>query len=252
MTYTKEVVMSIVRDFLGDNAQGVYIPSEEYEWGMSDLCAVSEMDEDGIAWEIEEITGFDLCRGATKVVIVPINEDYVIKLNITGTYLTKEQCRDAGLSYPCIDRTASSDTMDYENALYEDIPEELQSIIKPNILIGEYRGMPIYIQEKIKTTYENCCHVVEKCYENADQQLVTSVQSIVANTCPAGYRSSILPEAFICDMVKAFGEQLTEQMLLQLKESSIYDLNFGNFGYDKSDKPCLFDIGGFDEGEFFN
>lgn len=253
MTYTKSEVYSILTDLLGENPEGIFIPSSEYEYGFSESPTMSKMNENE-TWAVEEIEGFELCRGATKVVIRPVNADYVIKLNITGTYLTEEECEIAGLKYPYIDRHSSYDTLDYENAIYEELPDELRSIIKPNIYLGEYCGISIYIQEKIKYTYQEDSYSAEIRFSEISDNKKDFIKTVLTKSKPAGWskNSTLFPEEFVADMVSKFGEKKTEKILMQLKDSCIYDLNFYNFGYDKEGFPCLFDIGGFQEDEFFD
>lgn len=250
MTYSKEKILSIVQDFLGNNPTGVYAPSSDYEYGISDLPAVSKLNFDDV-WTIEGINGFDIYRGATKVVISPYKSDYVIKLNITGTYLTEDECKEVGLEYPYIDRVSKQDILDEEIALYENVGDELKAFIKPNIFIGRYNGIPVYIQEKVFTTYEYTEWTISQKFRQQTPRHKQLTNRLAEKTIPAGWRSKIFPEAFISDMILAYGVMYAWKILTQISEAGISDLNYGNFGYDKNGLPCLIDIGDFCEEEFF-
>lgn len=247
----KDYIFQIVSLMIGDNATEILIPSSEYEYGISDDPAVS-MSEDNEIWEIEDCHGYHVMRGATKVVIIPSEEDFVIKLNITGTYLTEKECQDYGLEYPHMDRRSKQNVLDEENAIYEDIGMRAQKFIKPNIYVGDFNNIPVYIQEKIKIAYDFGSGPSEKKYSKTEDNIKWIVNSIGEMTKPAGWHTSLFPNPFIYDMIQAYGEDDTAMILAQLRDAAIYDLNYGNFGYDMKGLPCLFDIGGFSEEEFFS
>lgn len=246
MVATKDYVFSLLSDFIGESANKILVPSSEYEYGTSPDPTIA-MDEDGDIWNIEDMIGYSVMRGATKVVIIPTQEDFVIKLNITGTYLSEKECETFGYEFPHIDRVSIQNILDEEIAMYDNMPTELKEFIKPNIFIGYFNNIPVYIQEKIKASYEYSEEASwERFIKRGDSLKVTEVQTVNKHLIPS------FPAPFISDMFEIFGEENTKTILCQLRESAVYDLNYGNFGYDMENKPCLFDIGGFDEAEFFH
>lgn len=250
MVANKEYVFSLLEDFVDNDVEQILIPSSEYEYGSCPLPAIG-MNAKGEIRDIDDTVGYSITRGATKVVIIPTQEDFVIKLNITGTYLTERECETLGYEYPHIDRISEQNILDEEIAMYNDMPIELQGFIKPNIFVGYFNNIPVYIQEKIRNSYENSEETSKERFLNERAERLTEISSLQAMIKPTGWRSSLFPSPFINDMLNYFGEEKTKSILTQLCDAAVYDLNYGNFGYDMEDKPCLFDIGGFEESEFF-
>ena len=212
------------------------------------MCA----DKDGNMWTIEDTYYCSIMRGATKIVLIPRGGDYVIKLNIDGTYLTERECDLCGLEYPHIDRRSVENVLDEEIALYESAPAELKEFIKPNIYVGDFNNIPVYVQEKIGSIYENVAWSSEERYKDSSKENHGVIESISNSIKPAGWSSSLFPDPFINDVVENFGEAKAYTILMQLKEQPIFDFNYGNFGYDQKNIPCLIDIGDFSEDEFFS
>lgn len=246
----KERAFNILNDFIFSNIKEILVPSEEYEYGDSLLPTAYLTNYDELVPIINNIN-VSVFRGATKIVLIPAKENFVIKLNITGTYLTESECQNFGFDFPTVDRHSEQDILDEEVALYDGLSKTLQNFIKPNLYIGEFKGIPVYIQEKIKIDYEKASGAAAKRFKEESEEVRNSIKILESKSRPAGWTSSIFPAPFLNDMVNFYGEQRTEEIISQLKESSIYDFNWGNFGYDLNDRPCLFDIGGFDEEEFF-
>jgi len=252
MTYSKAEVFSIVREMLGDGAEDIYLPSEEFEIGCSDAFPIS-LGTYG-AFNVEGTMEVEVYRGATKVVLVPVQSDYAIKLNISGTYLTEDECDEAGFQYPHIDRLSSENVLDEENIMFESLPKELKEIILPNIYIGDCGNIPVYIQKKVKATYGRVTGLAEARYKAKGKSRTTSVQKALKSSTPVGLNwiiHSVLPEAFVSDLIDFYGEEKASLILQQLSVSEITDLNYENFGYDMEDRPCIFDIAGYNENDFF-
>lgn len=253
MNYSREEVLEIVREMLGENIEGIYIPSEEFELGVSDAFPISNTDYG--AWDIENTDEVEVYRGATKIVFVPAHKDYAIKLNISGTYLTEDECKDANYLYPHIDRISTKDVLEEENVIFEDLSDELKELIFPNIYVGKYEEISVYIQKKIKKTYDEAIGAAWIRYSNEGKKRIESVHRALKRSTPFGLNwaiHAVLPEPFISDMIDFYGEEKVEYMLQHLVTSGIDDLNYSNFGYDINDKPCIFDIAGFNEVDFFD
>ena len=251
MTYTKELVMSIVEKMLGPRPTGIYVPYDEYQYGESDDPSMSRIEDYEDDWKICDTKDFIVRRGATKVVITPLKEDFVIKLSITGTYFSESECHYYSCEYPCFPQKATENVLFKEEKIYNIAPPLLKKIIKPNLYIGSYNGIPIFIQEKVAYTWEYIKNKYDRKFNRTDVLRQETVKTIQGMSHREG-ESALLDDSFVNLICDWLGEEKTMSLLLELKKSNIYDLNDGNYGLDSKGRPCLFDIAGFDEDEFFD
>lgn len=251
MTYTRDLVMSIVEEMLGPRPTGIYVPHDEYEFGGSDDPSMSRIEDYEDRWGIYDTEDYIVRRGASKVVIIPLKEDFVIKLGITGTYYSESECDYYNCEYPCFPEKATFNILFKENRLYNKMSDLLKRIVKPNIYIGSYNGIPIFIQERIANIWDHIKSKYDHKFRRAEDSKRNAVKSIQSASCREN-DAPLLDDSFVNLIYDWLGEEDTMSLFLELKNSGIYDLNYENYGLDYAGRPCLFDIGGFDELEFFD
>lgn len=252
MTYNKEDVLRMVQDMLGEDASGLYISEDEYEYG--EECDVLSNVE--YFFRVSETSYIDVKKGASKVVLIPRHEDYVIKMPITGIYQIKD-LHDPDFTYPEdpdyeIVRTSSYNVLDEEMAMYDDMPELLKTFCKPLIYIGTYHDIPIYIQEKISDTwmdvnqYDNQYKICSNAIKSEARIILNSTKQFTAD----GREREIFPIEFVEHIVKDYGKK-AESLIQEVIEANIYDLNEANYGFDLMGKVCLIDYGGYDDSAYW-
>lgn len=248
MEYDVSEIMRIVRFMLGDDATGVYINTCEYSWGeRGDI--ISEITDD--PWLVESTGNISVYRGATKVVFVPKDKKipYVIKLVVTGIYSSERDEEDPWYSHKNVTliRESECDILDMENAMIENMGEEVAEFIKPNIYVGEYNGISVYIQEKVRCTQEQLDNAGSCAYTPKDtrKDISDGIDRVNDKYC-----TGICWE-FLYNMIEYYGEETVKEMLELLEQECVYDLHEGNYGYDYSGRPVLIDIGGYDSQYFW-
>ena len=133
-------VIDLVRHWLGKYVTGIWIPVGLYLGENS--CSIFSNLEEG--FEIKSTDEVEVKFGTTKLILIPKNKSYVIKITISGT--CDLDCESGW--YIVQENLASNDILSYENYLYNKMSKDLQKIVLPNHYIGEFNGLRIYIQDK--------------------------------------------------------------------------------------------------------
>lgn len=169
-------------------------------------------------------------NGASKVVLIPDNTSYVIKIPFYGiSGYDEEVCPYMGAVSPLIETEEPNDYCALESAIYlEAMDWGLENFFVPTVYVGDVFGVPIYVQTRIK----NIRHMTDK--ENTFK-----------------YASIKGSEEFDSDvgaqLVEFYSLEEVETLLRFLKSYRINDVdNFRNGGYDPSYKRHVFwDYAGF-------
>ena len=262
MINIKEKVFEILSLVLGDDATGIYGDYAFYESTDPETTFYSTVTEKGFGWVIEDVDKVSIKNGFSRIVIIPEKENFVIKLPITDIYdhLAKVHMKqEADICIPvgevcaipkekyssveegfmcCATYNRDCDLMDEENAIFEEVPDELKTLFLPNEYIGEFNGIPVYIQEKVQCTAED----ME--YEGTIDEETYFKYFNKAENLSKKTKYFELIESFLADCINVYGEAITEKLLTFLRDNCINDLHTGNIGYKQDGSPCIIDYAG--------
>ena len=226
--------------FVDDGVCSGYAEPQDYEI-LTDIESGTTINED--------VKGARIKFGATKLVIVPNEGNYVIKMPFTGIYHTergKYDENDDWVPYDTYDfrlvSHTSGNVCDEEIAMMQDFTDELNSIIAEQEFVFWYGNVPIYIQSKVSEPSAWLPDVVI----NTEYSLT---KRAIASKIQADH--SRYYKGFILRLIKMFGIQKANNILYEMDEC-IYDLHDENLGYDKNGNCVLFDIAGYDSQQWFN
>lgn len=217
--------------------------------------------------------GYDYAYGASKMVIIPEDSDFVVKIPFRGQLLSDRRCyHNTGTFQSFIKRNQSVlllddeqsneyDEYDYFSILsplsgaydyvtgtdyeYDYCGVEEQLYLKaeevglaPLFAKTEYiniiNGYEIYIQQKCDCDY----HSSSRTYSEEDEKSTTVVQSL-----KEGHYSSSFALCWLIDVYNAYGEEMLIN-LLEFEQEWLQDMHYGNYGY-RNGKPIILDYSGF-------
>lgn len=188
--------------------------------------------------DIHRVPEFDYESGATKLVIIPENRDYVIKIPFTGIldwgdegdrteYIPFYGAEDDGWG----DDYCRAEEMFYEMAEKAGYEE----FFMPIYCEGTMRGHSIYTQEKVDIFVSHCSIAEQEKYSSKE-----SKQKVKDKNYP-------LPKLWLASCLTAFGEdeeKLNNFLDFLEKTGMNNDLHSGNLGFFKG-RPIIIDYGGF-------
>lgn len=249
-------VFNFVERLLGAHAEGLYI-SEDVVYGDDNVESIpictNFNEQSYFIVEEEGDKDFSLAVGMTKLVIIPTNRSYVIKIPFSGLYrLTDLHYKDDGeIDYVVSTFTQLSNVTDdicyEENEVCDNFTEDTCSIIAKNIYVTNLNGIPIYIQEKIDHT------VNLECYSNVEEKCA-ELGALPAEVKIAKYLYykkyyDHFPLHYLYLLLKKYGIYRT-MCLYEEIEDNINDLHRNNYGLSREGMPILIDIGGYDSGRW--
>lgn len=234
----KNEILQEVREIVGEDFEGIFV----------DIANIEKMDYDyhifldaTLTRTLPKSNKYKMNGGATKIVIIPNDADYVIKIPITGTYITE---RDAdGNEIHALEGKVNMtefDHLEHEQNVWRILNRESKKVFLPNITVGEINGIPIYVQERVaKTFMDTRSDQIEK-----TEGSVKSAQKLIEKS---GYGSnddvSILSEDFIAAIVEYYDEETARQVLGDAGD--IGDLHDENYGFTEDGRPVIFDYADF-------
>lgn len=184
---------------------------------------------------------YSIASGTTKVVIIPKEEDFVIKIPFSGIEDWENQPYeyDEETDEYIYDENWEAfklfNTYDYcevEEKIFCDAEEEgLDFAFAATAYLGEAQTFPVYIQEKAKIL-------------NWDGKRKYSNEEISTIRETYKYDLEKLSEVWVLDFIKCYGKKLFERFLQFTIDAHINDLHNGNVGYIGS-QPVLVDYSGF-------
>lgn len=271
----KKEIYDILSLMLGENATAIITDEDAIEYG-GDGIFYSQFDEAGIpAFEIQTTESCKVDAGCSRLVLIPKDKDYVIKLPImivgSITYdvrVKKEFWIDEfpnaredneyyyinGLSeiefyeysgfeklakHFTITRRQQTDLMDEENAYFDDEPI-LHKVLLDNEYEGDFNGIPVYTQKKATAWRDTARSAIE----SAEKDVVRVVRA--ESFCRS------FPDEWISACIKNFGQADTISILAAMASMGIdVDMNANNFGF-RNDVPCVFDYGSYYESEVWS
>lgn len=232
MKFNKKDVMEFVRKALGDNATEVLIDRYTIDECDNPYDFTIFLDKDcKFPLSFGEGEDFYIDSGYSKLVIIPKNRSYVIKIPWTGVYTnTDEYGEDIEDTF---DYELSYSPMEEEINYYNDVDEEAKQYLAENKFVGLYNNsIPIYVQEKIK-------HIGWGAVTNTSVTGKFSVKTCVQ-------RLSV-------KIAKMIVEQLgyDEGLRVVRELDDIDDLHSGNYGFDKYGQFKIIDYAGFNTDNYF-
>lgn len=244
MKYSVEKIYEYVREIFGDNyIEGAYLNQEFIDGGEPiDYTDVYTNFDCQNYFTLENNMSIPIAWGATKLVIIPPHENYVIKIPFTGLY--RGDMDEEGVFVNChkVKDLEVENVCDQEIDMYENFTSDLQKIVLPLEFIGMLDNLPIYIQEKIKTTYEDSEDYASEFKYNKDGRF------------PAWYMIAryIMEEAnydrfhviFLMRMMRQVGISITREIVNEVIDE-ITDIHTSNYGYTKDGRCVIFDIAGY-------
>lgn len=233
MKFNKKDVMEFVRKALGDNATEVLIDRYTVDECDNPYDYTIFLDRDcEIALSFSEEEEFYIDSGCSKLVIIPKNRSYVIKIPWTGVYTnTTEEGEDVEESI--FDYELNYSPMEEEINYYNDADEETKQYLAENEFVGLYNNsIPIYVQEKIK-------HIG---WGAATNTSVSNKFSIKVCVYSLGVK-----------IAKMIVEQLgyNEGLRVVKELDDISDLHNGNYGVDKYGQFKIIDYAGYNAENYF-
>lgn len=269
----KTEILEILETMLGTNATAIITDEDAIEYGGNGIF-YSQFDNEGLpAFVVQSTENCKVAAGCSRLVLIPRDKDYVIKLPITTvgriTYdvrVPKENFWNCeivtseddeyyymrGISeveyleyennfFEVLEkrftktREQVTDLMDEENAYFDDEPI-LREILLENTYEGDFNGIPVYTQKKA-SSYDD---------EFSYKSLSAAEQNVVDKINKATW-GEIFPARWTLDCVEEFGEELTIKIFKLIHEFGIdADMNWDNFGYINR-RPVIFDFASYYE-----
>ena len=222
-----------------------------YGFSLNEEGYFTESDADYLVSSIPETEKFGYETGATKCVIIPEGEDYVIKIPFNG-YVSSCSCCEEEDPYECnrshcpyvaIENGGGRYCDDYcarEMELYEEVVEkypEFKNFFLPIENIMEVGHYPIYVQAKGEIYSE-----IDKEKHPVQEKSVTEVKSEERNFCSANVN-------WLAKCLEDLNNdtELYDRFIQMLKDNRMAgDLHSSNIGY-YNNHAVIIDYGGFFE-----
>ncbi len=206
------------------------------------------VDEDVLNYLPKEFD-YDWRTGASKLVLIPCEENYVIKLPFKGNYhyFYDENEQFKTFSIPGLPALHEFDHCAEELKLYHIASKyHTSQILLKNIYIGEVNEEPVYIQQKAVTFNEYYDSGDEDYFDNESVHTQEEIESMEksyekSNVYFVGDNSKL--DTWLTDVHKYYGEKQFIKFL-QFIDSYINDLHSENIGYI-GDRPVIIDYASF-------
>lgn len=180
----------------------------------------------------EEEHDVEFKTGVTKLVIVPNNEDFVLKIPFDGTAYRGKFYLFCGAA----DLEEGKDYCRAEELHYKEAKAwDLDFLFAETVQISEINGVPIYRQPK--------CELFE--VELLSQRPTEETQTTVEKACTT-YDYRCFNEDWLAEVVMRYGVEVLHNLLSFLNYEDIIDLHDNNIGF-LNGKPVLFDYASFDD-----
>ena len=196
------------------------------------------------------ITNVDVASGMTKVVLIPNDKDYVIKIPITkiGDYEYYENEKgDWEKGKFMISDNKLGDYCSIEERLFNSFDDEIKEIFAETKFITKVNNLPIYIQEKIKTPYRRKINQFDPFHYPSDRKSDMDIHYELNLIGEYNEYDNEFQEDFSYDILVNYGFEFLIKLLQMIDSKGITDLHSGNYGYNGNYKPMIFDYSGYGE-----
>lgn len=199
----------------------------------------SDVDDFVSSIDTKRVPEFDYDAGATKLVIMPEDRDYVIKIpfsglyNEWGDYIPFNGAEDDGYG----DDYCEAEQLYYNEARKAGYGKFFMKVF----CVGSSCSYPIYVQEKVDEFCRYTCIAHQKKHTSDE-----SLKTVVSNHLDDKMQ---LPKIWLASCLTAFegDEQKLTDFIKFLDDTGIKtDLHAGNLGYFKG-HPVIIDYGGYHE-----
>lgn len=249
--YDKEEVFSICKKVLGNDFDGIFIHYYRLEDALDMPFATNSSFSHFIYpnsyAETNDLESYFISSGVTKLVIIPENTPYVIKIPITGVYnnVDEESTEIENQEFKLVAKSTdeTTDIFGEEETILQSFCEEAKLILLQNYYVGSINDVPIYVQEKVESANERLS-LFAKPLSNEEK---TKMQRVYSNANYSYFdpNEEMYPctDDFMYDIIKAYGEEMAVRLYEILED--IDDLHSGNYGYTEDGMPKVFDFGGY-------
>lgn len=188
---------------------------------------------------------FDWDHGASKLVLLFPNLDFVIKIPFKGEYNGCWDEEEEGEPEPddyedfCSFCGASgSESWDYclaETENYDSAIEyEVQNCFAKTEKVATIHGYPIYKQERVDKVFDFSTST----HSEEDSK---KIQDFCATNCYSCFNVD-----WLCDALAFFGQKVFDKLMEFISFMEINDLHSGNLGY-VAGRPVIFDYSGWND-----
>lgn len=247
MNWNIAEIFENVKKILGEDFEGAFgVNFEEYRFTGVDIHGFKVFMDKNLTKEFGETTGIRTSWGATKVVLIPADTDYVIKIPITGFYnvdfgISLDDIK--GIHFKGFIDLDDFDAMRRENFTREYLWNDVKNIFLPDILIGQINGIPIYIQKKVASIAK----YTHSSVSNEDKEFIKRL------TEETGYIYEVdfeIDARFLSTILHFYNEETVRKFLGEIK--MIGDLHAGNYGYLADGSPVVFDYASYEEDMYLD
>lgn len=189
--------------------------------------------------------------GLTKIVLIPNDKNYVIKIPITkiGYYDYVVKNGKYKRNKFVIGNNNLGDYCLIEEKLFNSFSDDLKKIFAETKFITKVNNLPIYIQEKVEMSYSQKLNMFNPKHYPSDRKnkkdICYNLNSI--NEYKEFVNYSELSENFCYDILINYGVNSLIELLQTINKIGITDLHTKNYGYNRKNKPMIFDYSGYGE-----
>lgn len=218
--------------------------------------------EEKILKHLPEDLNYDYHYGATKIVFILPDKDFVIKIPFSGQYIHKEVIKKTETGKVCRQRV--SRYIEFEGAespicgegrgwnycqVECDIyalaeSETVEEFFAKTECIGFIHDYPIYIQETAKI-YKDMYPFRDNEEREYKEKYTKKEIKTIDSLCEK-YHYYFFNVFWLCDAFNYYGQEKGEKLLSFIKTARIEDLHKSNIGYI-GEKPVIIDYAGFNE-----
>lgn len=216
---------------------------KEKSWLCEDSEFTAQKAED-FAYEV--LPNINWNNGASKIVFIPSESDYVIKIPFSGQEETVYGEDDEVLDYTDFHYFfGANEHWDY-CAVEVEISSKAEKLglgkcFAKTIFLGDMNGYPVYSQEKATTFFDlkDNDDIDMWSKEKVEKNKKTRTKCKEMQVC-------CFNSTWLSDFIEYYGEKTFKDFMLFLKEERIGDLHSENIGYIE-DRPVLIDYSDFRE-----
>lgn len=180
---------------------------------------------------------YDYNEGASKLVIEPYDEDYVIKIPYNGQYYSSSK---KFKSFLCAN---TSDKYFWDYCMTETLvwrmakAENVHKAFAKERMIGMVNGHPIYVQQKAEVFTDS-----DSYYSDDESKREKTLDYCEQEGLSPFYDEGLIWQA---DALEYYGPTQFNKIMSFIEDNNIGDFHNGNLGYIKN-KPVFLDYSGFD------
>lgn len=256
-----EKIKDICCTILGDKAELIYLNSESYEESYEDdeVIFLSNIKEPFFISSTDEYT---VHFGASKLVIVPKYEDFVLKFDIDARVVNDRTNDDKDWNWKIVEVVNDYDrTLRREEAFYSSIKNEvIAKVIMPVQFVCKYNGISVFVQEKFKDTIQNDVDYFSDkktsqdtynfYYENMRSKAISTFPRTIKekiSSLTQFYSFSAYSYFIYLNWIKRFGFDKTYEIAKAIDIQDLTDLHSSNVVIDNTGLVRISDYGGYDE-----